>query len=63
MAVNFFERYCSKKLKIKDMFEIRFDDEKLKQVQRVLRDIPKALPPPEASGDKLSGVNYEHALN
>ena len=26
------------------MFEIRFDDEKLKQVQRVLRDIPKALP-------------------
>jgi len=26
------------------MLEIKFDDEKLKQVQRVLRDIPKALP-------------------
>lgn len=26
------------------MLEIRFDDEKLKQVQRVLRDFPKALP-------------------
>ena len=26
------------------MLEIKFDDEKLKQVQRVLRDFPKALP-------------------